>query len=184
MVSGHLTLVMQTLHFDAVPSRDEIASCVEKLRNHKAGTEEGIVNEMLKYGGPAILDMLAGLVETLETTEMIPEHWRAGDIVSIFKKEDRKDPGNYRGITLLNVVGKLYTKVIDSRLSTRLDTHGRLHVCQADFKRRRSCMDHVYSLSDILQERTRQGLPTWLYFPGMRLRPLILCGEMDCYIGT
>ena len=50
---------------DAVPSRDEIAACVEKLRNHKAGTEEGIVNEMLKYGGPAILDMLAGLVGTL-----------------------------------------------------------------------------------------------------------------------
>ena len=149
---------------DAVPSRDEIAGCVEKLRNHKAGTEEGIVNEMLKYGGPAILDMLAGLVETLWTTEMVPGHWRAGDIVNIFKKGDRKDPGNYRGITLLNVVGKLYTKVIDSRLSTWLDTHGRLHVCQAGFRRQRSCMDHVYSLSHILQERTRQGLPTWLFF--------------------
>ena len=42
---------------DAVLSRDDIAGCVEKLRNHKAGTEEGIVNEMLKYGGPVILDM-------------------------------------------------------------------------------------------------------------------------------
>ena len=48
---------------DAVPCRGEIAGVVEELRNHKAGTEEGIVNEMLKYGGPAILDMLAGLVE-------------------------------------------------------------------------------------------------------------------------
>ena len=35
---------------------------------------------------------------------MIPGHWRAGDIVNIFKKGDRKDFGNYRGITLLNVV--------------------------------------------------------------------------------
>ena len=57
---------------DAVPSRDEIAGCVERLRNHKAGSEEGIVNEMLKYGGPALLDMLAGLVETLWTTELVP----------------------------------------------------------------------------------------------------------------
>ena len=62
--------------------------------------------------------MLAGLVKTLWTTEMVPGHWRAGDIVNIFKKGDKKDPGNYRGITLLNVVDKLYTKVIDSRLST------------------------------------------------------------------
>ena len=101
---------------------------------------------------------------TLWTTEMVPGHWRAGDIVTIFKKGDREDPGNYRGINLLNVVGKLYTKVIDSRLSTWLDTHGRLHVCQAGFRSRRSCMNHVYSLSHILQERTRQGLPTWLLF--------------------
>ena len=50
---------------DAIPCRGEIAGAVEKLQNQKAGTEEGIVNEMLKYGGPAILDMLAGLVETL-----------------------------------------------------------------------------------------------------------------------
>ena len=149
---------------DAVPSRDEIAGCVERLRNHKAGTEEGIVNEMLKYGGPALLDMLAGLVETLWTTELVPVPWRSGDIVNIFKKGDKKDPGNYRGITLLNVVGKLYTKVIDSRLSAWLHTHDRLHVCQAGFRSQRSCIDHVYSLSQIVQERTRQGLPTWLFF--------------------
>ena len=59
---------------DAIPSQGEIAGVVEKLRNHKAGTEEGIVNEMLKYGGPAILDMLAGLVETLWSTELVPGH--------------------------------------------------------------------------------------------------------------
>ena len=119
---------------DAVPSRDEMAGSVERLRDHKARTEEGIVNEMLKYGGPTLLDMLAGLVKTLWTTELVPGPWRSGDIVNIFKKGDKKDPGNYRGITLLNVVGKLYTKVIDSRLSAWLHTHDRMHVCQAGFK--------------------------------------------------
>ena len=93
--------------------------------------------------------MLAVLVETLWTTEMVLGHWHAGDIVNLFKKGDKQDPGNYRGITLLNVVGKLYTKVIDSRLSAWLDTHDRLHVCQAGFRSQRSCIDHVYSLSHI-----------------------------------
>ena len=32
--------------------------------------------------------------------------WREGLIVSLFKKGDKEDPGNYRGITLLSVVGK------------------------------------------------------------------------------
>ena len=159
-------------------------NCVEKLRNHKASLEESIVNEMLKYGDLAILDMLAGLVETLWTTEMVPRHWRAGDIVNIFKKGDRKDPGNYRGITLLNVVGKLYTKVMDSRLSTWLDTHGRLHVCQASFRSQRSCIDHVShacptSFRSALGKVFRCGC-----FSGMQLRPLIPFGEMVCCIGS
>ena len=148
---------------DAVPSQDENAGCVEKLRNHKAGTEEGIVNEMLKYGGPAILDMLAGLVEALWTTEMVLGHWRSRDIVNIFRKGDKKDPGNYRGITLLKVVGKLYTEAIESRLSAWLDTHDRLHVCQVGFRSRRSCVDHVFS-PIFVRERTKQGLRTWLFF--------------------
>jgi hypothetical protein len=60
---------MQTLHL--MPFRDKIAGCVERLQ---AGTE-------LNSGGPALLDMLAGLVETLWTTELVPVPWRSGDIV-------------------------------------------------------------------------------------------------------
>ncbi len=35
---------------------------------------------------------------------------RQGLIVSLHKKGDAEDPGNYRGITLLNVVGKQDSK--------------------------------------------------------------------------
>ena len=35
-----------------------------------------------------------------------------GVIVNVFKKGDREDPGNYRGITLLSVVGKVFYKVL------------------------------------------------------------------------
>ena len=48
---------------------------------------------------------------------MVPGHERAEDIVNIFKKGDGKDPGNHRGIPMLNVMGKVYSKVVDSRLS-------------------------------------------------------------------
>ena len=44
-------------------------------------------------------------------------------IVSLFKKGDQEDPGNDRGITLLNVVGKLYNKVLNYRLLQWLEEH-------------------------------------------------------------
>ena len=88
MLLGHLTLIMQTLHLMPFRREMKLQAVWRSCGITSAGTEEGIVNEMLKYGGPAILDMLAELVEALWTTEMVPGHWRAGDIVNIFKKGD------------------------------------------------------------------------------------------------
>ena len=41
--------------------------------------------------------------------ECVPTKWR-GLIVRLFKKGDKEDPGNYRGITLLSVVEKYFVK--------------------------------------------------------------------------
>ena len=49
-----------------------------------------------------------------------------GLIVNIFKKGDREDPGNYRGITLL-IVGKVFCKILNNRLVQCLDKEGALH---------------------------------------------------------
>ena len=48
-------------------------------------------------------------------------------IVNIFKKGDREDPGNYKGITLLSVVGKVFCKILNNRLVQCLDKGGALH---------------------------------------------------------
>ena len=50
------------------------------------------------------------------------------------------DPGNYRGITLLSVVGKVFCKVVNNRLVQYLDCGGKLHEGQAGFRVGRSCM--------------------------------------------
>ena len=47
-----------------------------------------------------------------------------GLIVNIFKKEDCEDPANYRGFTLLSVVGKVFCKILNNRLVQCLDKQG------------------------------------------------------------
>ena len=60
-------------------------------------------------------------------------------IISLFKKGDQEDPGNYRGITLLNVVGKLFNKVLNYRLLQWLEEHNKLSESQAGFRFNCSC---------------------------------------------
>ena len=73
---------------DAVPSVAEIDRALKQLACHKAGTSNGLVNELLKHGGRAFTSMFHCLVSesVLWETECVPQHWRAGDIVNLFKK--------------------------------------------------------------------------------------------------
>ena len=64
-----------------------------------------------------MVDLLEQLFSVIWQEEIVPRQWREGLIVNIFKKGDREDPANYRGITLLSVVGKVFCKILNNRLS-------------------------------------------------------------------
>ena len=96
--------------------------------------------------------LLEQLFSVIWREETVPKQWREGLIVNLFKKGDREDPGNYRGITLLSVVGKVFCKI----LNPCLDKGGSLHEGQAGFRVNRCCMDNVYTLNEIVQGRFRE----------------------------
>ena len=79
--------------------------CVRKLKNNKTGGSDGLVGELLKYGGSGMVELLKQLFTVIWGEEFVPPQWREGLIVNLFDKED---PENYGGITLLSVVGKIY----------------------------------------------------------------------------
>lgn len=53
-------------------------------------------------------------------------------------KGDRDDPGDYRGITLLDVVGEFYMMILNTHLISWRDAHGSLYTCQAGVRRGKS----------------------------------------------
>ena len=142
----------------------EISRCLRKLKNNKTGGSDGLVGELLKYGGSGMVDLLQQLFSVIWHEEMVPPQWREGLIVNLFKKGDKEDPGNYRGITLLSVVGKVFCKILNDRLVKHLDEGQALHEGQAGFRKKRSCIDNVYTLNEIVQGRLREGKKTYAFF--------------------
>ena len=83
----------------------------------------------------------------------------------MYKKGDTEDLGNYRGITLLNVVGKLFCKILNNRLVSRLESERALHEGQAGFREcKRSCVDNIFTVNEIVQGRMREGKHTYTFF--------------------
>ena len=80
-----------------------------------------------------MVDLLHQLFKVVWHEETIPKQWREGLIVNLFKKGDKEDPGNYRGITLLSVVGKVFCKVIKNRLVQYLDCGSKCMKGKQDF---------------------------------------------------
>ena len=86
------------LDLDKEIEESEIVRCIKKLKNSKTGGGDGIVGELLKYGGVGMVKMLGKLYALIWQEECVPMKWSEGLIVSLFKKGDKEDPGNYRVI--------------------------------------------------------------------------------------
>ena len=69
---------------------------------------DGLVGDLLQYGG-------SGMVYLLE--QLFGVVWQ-GKVVT--KEGDKEEPGNYRGMTLLSVVGKVFCKILNNRLVEHL----------------------------------------------------------------
>jgi hypothetical protein len=129
---------------DAPITAAKVAACMQRLRSGKAGNpaEDGIVNELLKHGGSAVNDMLlqyCSLIWQLEQVHQVP-----GTIVSMPKKGDLANSTNYRSITLLSVLYKFYTSVLNQRLIQYAE----------------GCLHLEVSPSQQQQQQRRQPLPT------------------------
>ena len=70
-------------------------------------------------------------------TAIIPDTWLNGVILPIYKnKRDPSLPENYRPITILSCLGKLFTSVINNRLSKFVKSNNFLSENQVGFQER------------------------------------------------
>ena len=86
-------------------------------------------------------------------TERIPEEWMKGMIFPIYKSGDERIPENYRGITLLCIVEKIYTAILNERLSTWCEKNDIIAEAQGGFRPGRGCEDQLFVLVNILRNR-------------------------------
>ena len=69
----------------------------------------------------------------------------------------------YHAISLLSTVSKLYSSVLNNRLLAFAERNI-LHDEQNGFRPKRSCLDHIYTLTTILRKRINEGKSTFVSY--------------------
>ena len=129
---------------EAAPTLEEISKALKQLSSGKAPGPDAIPAEVLKFGGPALLSNLHKLFLTIWESETGPQGFKDGILLKLYKKKNKFDCGNYRGITLLSIVGKLFAKVVLNRIWPSIKAY--LSEAQCSFRGGRSKVDRcLYS---------------------------------------
>ena len=141
----------KSLEIDLGPIRfDEVLYAVRKLKNGRASGPDNISAEMLKSHN-GIAEWLWDIVNKCWTEENLPQDWKLAEVVRLYKnKGKRSECGNYRGISLLSVPGKLFASIILHRCKDALDQVLRRKQC--GFRKSRGSTDQLFALRQILEK--------------------------------
>ena len=130
---------------------DELSNVIKTLQNNKACGMDLIINEMLKKCNGDLFKILCRLCTVVLESGVVPTDWCIGLIVPLYKgKGDANLCDNYRGITLLSYIGKLFTACLNCRITNYIDRTGVLGDEQAGFRSGFSTIDHAFTLNCII----------------------------------
>ena len=132
----------------------EIDKIISKCKNGKASSPyDNILNEHIKHTKDLMLPIYCDLFNMILDTGTLPDAWLVGCIKPIFKNKGQKeDPKNYRPITILSCLGKIFTSVLNFRINSFLTDNKLLNENQAGFRAHYSTTDHIFSLYMLIEK--------------------------------
>ena len=133
------------------PIASEFELSIEKLKSHKSPSIKQIPTELFKAGRKTILCEIHKLIISIWNKVELPEKWKESIIVLIYKKGDKTDCSNYRGLSLLPTTYKILRKMLLSRLTPYAEEIIGGHQC--GFRRNRSTTDRIFCIRQILEKK-------------------------------
>nr|VZI29243.1 unnamed protein product [Spirometra erinaceieuropaei] len=158
---ARLPQVATNVDLDLPPSLRETIRAVQQLSNGKAPGSDAIPAEVYKHGGPQLMNHLTALFQEMWRQGEVPQDFKDATIVHLYKRKgNRQVCDNHRGISLLNIAGKIFARILLNRLNSHLE-QGLLPESQCGIRRHRGTTDMIFAARQ-LQEKCQEML-THLY---------------------
>lgn len=136
---------------------DEVSKIIDNLNSNTTTGLDGISCKIIKSVKKLILEKLTNCINDCLKTGYFPDSLKLAKVSPIFKTGKKTDPGNYRPISVLPVISKIFEKTIYNRLDQYLLSIDFLYYKQYGFRpksnTRSACIDLVTNLKCKIDER-------------------------------
>ena len=136
---------------DSPFTETEIRTAVFEQKNSKSSGTDNLISEVFKNSFDIISPFLLSLYNKLLDSGIFPESWGEGIIVPIFKGGNL-EAKNFRGITLNNIISKIYSKLLVNRLTKWSDKHQKFIDNQFGFQKGKSTVDCIFIIHALISK--------------------------------
>jgi hypothetical protein len=130
----------------------EVHSAMKHIPLNTALGPDNIHPIFLRFGGRPLASCLHRLFNASWQTGYVFHSLRVSNVIALFKKGDRSQPGNYRPISLTSVIARMYERMVQPRLLKMIEP--KLHQLQFGFRSNRSTYDNLLHIQHQIASAT------------------------------
>ena len=128
---------------------DECLKLIQELKNSKSDID-CLPVEIFKKIATIIAPTLTSLINNSFNYGQFPDFLKIARITAVYKKGDKRNPSNYRPISSLPFVSKIFEKSMANRLMKFFDKYNIINATQFGFQRNKSTTHAIECLTDIM----------------------------------
>ena len=117
------------------PTFETVYKLLSEIDEKKSVGLDNIPNKLLKMAAQVVAPpSLTGIFSASIRTGIFPNEWKASRVTPIFKSGPKSNPSNYRPISIIPAIAKIFEKIISDQLYEYLNTNETLTSCQSGFR--------------------------------------------------
>ena len=116
------------------PTVDTVPKLLRKIDEKKSVGLDNIHNKLLKIAADVVAPPLTAIFTASINTGIFPQEWKESRVSPVYKSGARNDPSNYRPISVIPVIAKIFEKIVYEQLYEYLNNYNLLTTCQSGFR--------------------------------------------------
>ena len=115
-------------------SESDVLKALNDIETNKAAGSDKIQGIFLKDGAEVLSQPISELINLSLKTSVFPKDCKIAKLVPLHKKGSKTDPKNYRPISLLPLLSKIFEKVVHQQMQNFLDQNSIIYAYQSGFR--------------------------------------------------